>query len=303
MGNFPYPTSTTPRIALSAWRAAGEFFDYRGHAIFARDEGKQDASALLLIHGFPTSSWDWEALWPILTQRFHVYTLDLIGFGYSAKPRNYAYSILDQADLIEAYLRKKGVSSVHVLAHDYGVSVAQELLARQTHADRNSGLTLQSVTFLNGGLFPETHRPALIQKLLLSPLGFWIAKVTTRARLAQNMVRIFGANTKPDAALIDDFWALISANNGRAIMHKLIRYMPERKTHRSRWVSAMQQTHVPLKLICGAADPISGAHMAARYQELVPQANVSLLDNIGHYPQVEAPGAVIAAFLQFQDSL
>ena len=303
MGNFPYPTSTTPRIALSAWRAAGEFFDYRGHAIFASDAGKQDATALLLIHGFPTSSWDWEALWPILTQRFHVYTLDLIGFGYSAKPRNYAYSILDQADLIEAYLRKKGVSSVHVLAHDYGVSVAQELLARQADADRNSGLTLQSVTFLNGGLFPETHRPVLIQKLLLSPLGFWIAKLTTRARLAQNMVRIFGANTKPDAALIDDFWALISANNGRAIIHKLIRYMPERKVHRSRWVSAMQQTHVPLKLICGAADPISGAHMAARYQELVPQANVSLLDHIGHYPQVEAPGAVIAAFLQFQDAL
>ena len=78
-------------------------------------------------------------------------------------------------------------------------------------------------------------------------------------------------------------------------MHKLIRYMPERKIHRGRWVSAMQQTQIPLKLICGAADPISGAHMAARYQELVPHANVSLLDDIGHYPQVEAPGLVLAA--------
>jgi pimeloyl-ACP methyl ester carboxylesterase len=60
------------------------------------------------------------------------------------------------------------------------------------------------------------------------------------------------------------------------------------------------QAEVPLTLIDGAADPISGAHMAARYRELVPRAEVTLLDGIGHYPQVEAPAAVLEAYAAFR---
>jgi len=82
-------------------------------------------------------------------------------------------------------------------------------------------------------------------------------------------------------------------------MHKLIRYMRERRERRARWVGALQAGVVPLKLIDGAADPISGAHMAARYRELVPAADVTLLEGVGHYPQVEAPQQVLAAFEAF----
>ena len=55
---------------------------------------------------------------------------DFLGFGFSDKPRNYPYSILDQADLLEALLREKGITHVHIISHDYGDTVAQELLAR-----------------------------------------------------------------------------------------------------------------------------------------------------------------------------
>jgi len=156
------------------WRRAGAFFEHRGHRIIWREEGASDAPVLLLIHGFPTASWDWEALWPGLTQRYRVLTFDMIGFGFSDKPLGYNYSILDQADIGEALLRERGVDRHHVLAHDYGDSVAQELLARSVEpGDRP---TLQSVCFLNGGLFPETHRPVLIQKLLLSRVGPLVAR-------------------------------------------------------------------------------------------------------------------------------
>jgi pimeloyl-ACP methyl ester carboxylesterase len=277
----------------------GTFFDYRGHAIFTRVGGPPSAPALLLIHGFPTSSWDWEAVWPTLTERFRVYTLDLIGFGYSAKPAHYRYSIHDQAELVQAYLRGQGVMACHVLAHDYGVSVAQELLSRQAQVPLTP--MVRSIVFLNGGLFPDLHRPLLIQKLLLSPLGSWVAMLITHKRFAANMRHIFGPDTKPDAALIDDFWALVSANAGRVIMHRLIRYLSDRKTHGARWVNALLTASVPLKLICGGADPISGAHMAQHYQALVPNADVSVLSSIGHYPQIEAAGLVLAEFLAFQD--
>jgi pimeloyl-ACP methyl ester carboxylesterase len=188
-----------------------------------------------------------------------------------------------------------------VLAHDYGDSVAQELLARQ--AEPGARPRLRSVAFLNGGLFPETHRPVLMQRLLLSPLGPLVGRLASRAKLADNMRRIFGPATQPDATLLDGFWRLITTNDGRAVMHRLIRYMRERREQRARWVGALQRATVPLQLIDGAADPVSGAHMAQRYRELVPQPDVTLLEGIGHYPQVEAPGAVLAAYLEFRERI
>ena len=290
--------ASSHRVSVEAWAKAGRMMDYRGHSIFVRDAGAPGAEPLLLIHGFPTASWDWEALWPSLTQRFHVYTLDMIGFGLSAKPANYSYSLMDQATLVESFLSAEGVASYHLLAHDYGDTVAQELLARQREPGPRPRLV--SVAFLNGGLFPETHRPVLVQKLLLSPLGPLVSRLTTRAKVAQSMRKIFGPMTQPDEALIDAFWQLITRNHGLSVAPKLIRYIVERREHRERWVGAMQQARIPLKLINGMADPVSGQHMAARYEELILQADVTLLENIGHYPQIEAPDAVLAAYLAFR---
>ena len=61
----------------------------------------------------------------------------------------------------------------------------------------------------------------------------------------------------------------------------------------------MQQTTVPLGVINGPIDPVSGAHMVERYRELVPNPDTVLLDGIGHYPQVEAPDRVVDAVLDF----
>ena len=121
-------------IPLAEWRSVGQFFEYRGHRIFWREAGRADAPVLLLIHGFPTASWDWEALWPELGERYRVLALDMIGFGFSDKPMQYGYSIVDQADLQETLLRLRDVAEYHVLAHDYGDSVAQELIARQSES-------------------------------------------------------------------------------------------------------------------------------------------------------------------------
>ncbi|MDE2420729.1 MAG: alpha/beta hydrolase [Gammaproteobacteria bacterium] len=289
------------QIPLQNWQSTGTFLTYRGHQIFTRVEGNPSAPALLLIHGFPTASWDWEAIWPTLAQQYRVLTLDMIGFGYSAKPTDYNYSILDQADLFEHLLKQHNVTEYHILAHDYGDTVAQELLARQT--DQGQRPQLKSVCFLNGGLFPETHHPLLIQKLLLSPLGSLIARLNNRKQFSQNMKRVFGPQTQPDAALLDSFWQLFSINQGSRILPKLIGYMPERKQHRARWVGALQHATIPLKLIDGMVDPVSGAHMVARYRELIPQPNVTELEHIGHYPQVEAPQAVLDAYLAFRKTL
>ncbi len=290
-------------LTLDAWQAKGQTFIYREHPLFYVDEG--DGEALLLIHGFPTASWDWAAMWPKLTRRYRCIAPDMIGFGFSAKPYRYDYSIMDQADLHEALLEQLGVKRVHVLAHDYGDTVAQELLARfnERQAQGGSGLQLLSLCLLNGGLFPETHRARPVQKLLNSPLGWLLSRLMNKRSFASSFAAVFGENTQPSQAELDDFWSLVSRQGGTRITHKLIRYINERREHRERWVGALQQACIPLHVIDGAVDPVSGRHMAERYCELIPEPDVLLLEGIGHYPQVEASGLVYEGYTKFRSGI
>ena len=275
--------------SLEEWRAGGDSFEWRGARIFCRTAGTGEP--LLLVHGFPTASWDWTAVWPQLAAHYRVLTLDMIGFGLSAKPPRFDYSIMAQADLFEAFLAREGVTRYRVLAHDYGNTVAQELLAR----DRGA---IVSVCFLNGGLFPEAHRPLPMQRLLASPLGPLVARFASFKTFASSMRRIWGTHPLPDAEL-RTMWELASRDGGLARMPKLLGYMAERREHRARWVGALVEAKLPRRLIDGLVDPVSGAHLVARYRELVREPDVVELAGVGHYPQVEAPDAVAAAALAF----
>ncbi|TCI91433.1 alpha/beta fold hydrolase [Tenacibaculum sp. M341] len=280
---------------IQEWKDKGSFIDYNGQAIFYVDEGEGDV--LLLIHGFPTSSWDWCKVWTDLVSNYRVIALDMIGFGFSDKPKAYKYSILNQADIHEFVLKQLSVDNCAILSHDYGDTVAQELLARF-----NSGklsFSVNSLCLLNGGLFPEVHKPRFIQKLLISPIGFLISLFTSKKKFTVSFKAIFGSETQPTSEEIDQFWELMNYNKGKKIMHRLIRYMEERKKYRQRWVGALESTNIPLRLINGVVDPISGKHMADRYKELISNSDVILLDEIGHYPQTEAPEQVLKYYIEF----
>ncbi|MGJ8669493.1 MAG: alpha/beta fold hydrolase [Oceanococcus sp.] len=279
------------------WQSQAQSYKHNGHNITYWQAGNVENPTLLLIHGFPTASADWLPLWPALSQHFRLLAVDMMGFGYSAKPREYNYSIIDQADLLQQVTSACGITHCHVLAHDYGDTVAQELLAR--HLDAGL-LRLDSLCLLNGGLFPETHRATFTQKLLHSPIGRWVAGLMNRQRFERNFSAVFGAKTQPRAEELAQYWAQVDAGEGsQGIAHLLIRYITERRQNRLRWVGALERSDIPMRVVCGADDPVSGAHMAQRYRELIAQPDVVLLDGIGHYPQCEHPQAVLKAFLDF----
>jgi pimeloyl-ACP methyl ester carboxylesterase len=280
---------------LEQWQQGGKWFSYGGYAIFSRMAGRGDP--LVLLHGFPTASWDWNRLWPMLAQHHQVFTLDMLGFGFSDKPPLYDYSIEDQADLFEGWIAGLGLKSVSLFAHDYGGSVAQELLARD-----QEGLLpfrIQHVCFLNGALFPEVHNPLLIQKLLSSPLGGLISLGLTRRTFERNFTRLFSSSRPPSREDLEDFWSLLTYNNGRAIVHRLIHFMEERRCHRNRWVGALQNATQPLRLISGIADPVSGTAMVRRFEELIPDPDVVTLRGVGHYPHFESSNIVYLSWRDF----
>lgn len=286
---------------LEQWKTDGRYFEWRSHPIFYRDHGHGDT--LLCIHGFPTSSFDWQKMWGPLTEHFRVVTLDLLGFGFSGKPKHHRYSVLEQADIIEALLVSLGIKRIHVLAHDLGDSVAQELLSRREISTASATCAIQSVCFLNGGLFPEAHRPRLIQTLLRGPLGPLLVHGLDERKFKRSFSAVFGTETQPSDDELSDFWHLIQLDDGHRLAHRLLQYIPERKKYRDRWLMAMQSTGVPMRLINGLDDPVSGRHLLAHYCKLIPNADVVALEGIGHYPQIEAPGAVLAALIDFHEKM
>jgi pimeloyl-ACP methyl ester carboxylesterase len=291
---------------LASWLDAGLYFDYLGFDIFYRVEGS--GPPLLLIHGYPFNTFDWQPIWATLTSRFTVIAPDMMGMGFSAKPVHYEYSVHDHADMHEALLVHLGIEKAHILAHDLGDSVGQELLARREFDDRAYGkLNIDSITWLNGGMFVETYTPRAAQKLMSgTPLGDILSPVQnsplSRRLLEPTLREMFGPNTKPTRHMMDVFSQILDYNDGRRVLHKVGRFIKDRHTHRNRWVRAMRETDVPMRLIDGPVDPNSGAHMARRYAEVIPNADVVMLaDDIGHWPQLEAPDAVLQHFLAHID--
>lgn len=286
-------------IALSEWKKQARSLEAGGRrfAYWTSAEHDETKPWLLLIHGYPTSSWDWNFIWPRLAVDFRLAAIDMLGFGLSEKPKNIPYSIFSQADVEEALLEHLGAGEAHILAHDYGDTVAQELLAR--HNEGGLSFSIKSVVFLNGGLFSEQHRARPIQKIGLTPLGPLIGLLMNKNRFGKTLGEVFGSKTQASPAEIDAHWTLINENGGRFVLHKLLAYIPERRANRERWVGALQNATVPLRLIVGGADPVSGEHLYHYYRELIPHADAVLLPAIGHYPQTEAADKVMAAFREF----
>ena len=291
---------------LERWKAAGQYFDYLGFEVFYRNEGS--GPPLLLIHGYPFNTWDWAPIWPTLTERFAVIAPDMLGMGFSDKPSTYEYSVPDHADMHEALLAHLGVTACHILAHDIGDSVGQEMLARHEFGQQSYGsLRIESVTWLNGGMFNETYRPRLMQKVLSrTPLGD-LASHSPNVLLSQRVLErtineLFGPHTQPSPRMHELFNQILDYNDGKRVTHKVGRFVNDRYLYRNRWVRAMRQTKVPMRFIDGPADPNSGRHMADRYRQLIPNPDVVMLDDgIGHWPQIEAPEAVLAALLEHID--
>ncbi len=294
---FQTPHTSVMTYSTDQWHKKGKWLTYNGHQIFYVDEGSGEP--LVLLHGFPTSSWDWHKLWDTFNKRYRVIALDFIGFGFSDKPKPYSYSIIDQANLVEQLLLNLRIDHYHLLAHDYGDTVAQELLARQLDRQENK---INSCCLLNGGLFPETHRATRTQKLLLSWLGPLVAKMSSYKRFVASFSILFPEQTRPSEDELHSLYDLIRYHNGHEVTHLLIRYIIERRQNRTRWLTALQKARCPLRLIDGLDDPVSGAHMVARYKELIPDPDVIELSGCGHYPQMEVPEKVIGNYDQFRSN-
>jgi pimeloyl-ACP methyl ester carboxylesterase len=262
----------------------------RGHRIAFRRRGV--GPTLLLLHGFPTWSYDYAEVASDLARDHDVITLDFLGYGASEKPNPYEYSVAESADTVEDLTAQLDVKSVRLVIHDYGGIVGQELVDRANRGQLS--FTIDSLIMLNSGIVYSAYRPTRLQKLLILPvIGRLLASRVSAARVRSALDAIRGtplADTE-----FDDLWLGLSRDNGHKLSHLLIKYNAERAIHHRRWETALANWTGPLHLVWGLDDPVSGRHVLEQATKVLPHAAVTELAGVGHYPQSEAPQAVIAA--------
>jgi pimeloyl-ACP methyl ester carboxylesterase len=290
------PSAAALPPELRAWRDRGEHIDAFGHEVFVVDEGTGDP--LLVLHGYPSSSYDFVDVWPKWTARHRVVAHDHLGFGLSDKPADYSYSLVEQTDAALAVWRAAGIESGHLLAHDYGTSVATELLARRERGMLD--FELRSVTLCNGSMHVEMAEMSVLQRLLsVEGVGDLLARLTTFPVFRAQIRRILGEGGRVTDRQIELMWAGIEYHSGRARIPRIARYSRERRLFWHRWIGALRRLDIPCHVLWGRQDAVAVAAMAETLAAEIPGARLSWLDDLGHYPMIEDPARWLEAVLDF----
>ena len=278
-----------------SWLQAGELVDIDGHEIFVRVREGEGAAAqsVLLLHGYPSSSFDWRHAFDALPHH-RLITFDFLGFGLSQKPREHVYTLGSQADLAERVVGRFGGGPVALVAHDMGSSVATELLARDV--DGRLEFELTSALLFNASLVRERASLLWGQKLLLSRAGPVAARLTNERSFRRSFAGIFSSEHPLSAEEAADQWSLLAHNDGHRMLDRLIFYNHERVgAPGRRWHAALRDWPGRLGLAWADRDPICTEPVLQAVLGLRPHAELTRLHGLGHYPQIEDPAAALAA--------
>ena len=201
---------------VESWKSNGKYFRFNDKNIFYNQIGEGDN--LLIIHGYPYNSFEWKDTIEELSKTYKVTFFDLLGMGFSDKPKNHKYSFEEYCDIVNALLKNLNINETHIFSHDLGVSVTQELIAR--NAEGKNSFKIKSSAFMNGSLFIDVYKPRLIQKLLSkSPtlIGEILSKIMSKSMVNKSVKSVFGPFTQPTEDFLDNQWEILNYNQGKNI--------------------------------------------------------------------------------------
>jgi pimeloyl-ACP methyl ester carboxylesterase len=226
-------------MGVEAWRAAGSFLDIGGHQVYVRDEPAAAAEVarppVLVLHGFPTNSYDFVHVLPALAERRRVVIPDFVGFGLSDKP-DHRYGIRRAADTIEGVAAALGLTEVDLLSHDMGDSVAGELLARDLAGDL--GFSVGRRVLTNGSIYLELAQLTVGQQLLLS-LPDEAVQISDEERYTESLAATCAPEHRPSDADLRAQWQLLTHHGGDRLLARTIRYIEDRRAEERRYTGAI----------------------------------------------------------------
>jgi pimeloyl-ACP methyl ester carboxylesterase len=279
------------------WLESGRHLEIDGKRVFVYERGQ--GQVVLLLHGFPTSGYDWRGVIDGLGGAYRCVAVDFPGYGLSDKPEAYSYSLFQQTDVVEGLAKALDINEAHIVSHDVGTSVHTELLAREQEG--RLGFLILTSTFLNGSMLQEMATITPFQKLLASNETLSQAMAISENVGAGYIDGLKSVMKRPDCLTEDDIAVmndLIAYRHGNRRLPALSLYMRERYIHRERWIGALKRAN-PVQFIWADGDPVANVEMGRALSKEVPQAKYTELAGLGHFLLMEDPQTVAKYVREF----
>ena len=280
-----------------AWFEGGDYFEWTSTTknnqqakvdVFYRTFGSKDKPQLLMVHGFPNSSFDFYKLVPLLENDFHIAVLDFPGSGFSDKPvPNFSYMLEENAEILDYFVKNIiKFNNFAIYTHDRGVSIGLAFLGH--YLDTKPAEYRINYHFLsNSGMFLPLANLMPMQTALLDPVR---GNALIQAR--KSVPRMTKGD--PEAIAYADIFKFKDGDS--ALIH-VARYLLERAENELRWLNNLSRSDIPVAYLWGLLDDINPVrisnHVWNTYlNDRDAESTYWLLPTAGHYPQREKPNEV-----------
>jgi pimeloyl-ACP methyl ester carboxylesterase len=272
----------------------------RGHRVFYREAGSTDAPALVLLHGFPASSFMFRHLIPRLSERYHVIAPDHLGFGLTDAPPvdefNYTFDAL--ADVTGNLLSQLGIGRFALYVQDYGAPVGWRLAI--AHPERITAIITQNGNGYEAGFAEVFWKPVREYWQEQNPR----TEAAVREALTLDAIRWQYLHGVADETLVSpDTWhhdfGLVSRPGNDLVQLQLFADYASNIPLYPRLHAYLRDSRVPLLAVWGRNDEIFLPAGALAFADHAPDAEICLLDG-GHFlleSHLEAATTTISQFL------
>ena len=279
------------------WYEGGDYFEWTSTTednnaakvnVFYRTWGDESKPKLVLIHGFPNSSFDYYKMIPYLADEYHIAALDFPGSGFSDKPLDgYNYMLAENAEIVDHFVREVvGFDDFALFTHDRGVSIGLAFLGNYLDHP-NPGYTVNYHFLSNSGMFLPLANLVPFQ---LSLLDADAGERMIQARSAQPR-RTEG---EPESLAFSDIFAF---NQGNISLLYVGRYLLERQVNETRWLENLPRSPVPVAYLWGLTDNVNPIRIPnyvwdTYLNDRDGESSFWILPTAGHYPQRDNPEEV-----------
>ncbi|MEM6611412.1 MAG: alpha/beta hydrolase [Cyanobacteria bacterium P01_C01_bin.72] len=265
--------------------------------IFYREAGNPSKQAVVLLHGFPSSSHQYREILSALDDEFYLIAPDYPGFGYSEKPsiEEYTYTFDNLAETMARFLEQKGISNYFLTIHDYGAPVGFRIATK--HPERVSGFIV-----MNGNAYEEGLSDLTQQTLSQTRSPEDEAAKIGGFMSIDGIKWMYTKGTRNPDGLNPDGWHLdrtiISDPHVTALNLELLYDYPNNIPLYADWQQYLRDTQPPMLIVWGKNDPIFLEQGAAAYQKDVRNIDYHIFDT-GHFPLEEDAPQIIDKMRKF----
>jgi pimeloyl-ACP methyl ester carboxylesterase len=272
------------------------FFIYKNGIRIHYRTGGSGPGQLLFLHGFAASHTTWIDIvrfFPV--DKFRIFILDMKGFGLSDKPRDGAYSIEDQADMVRAFIKEQGLSKVTLIGHSLGGGVA--LRACLQALEEKEPISIDKLVLLDCAAYPQ-RLPRFFRRLkfpFLGPLFFRLIPARIMVQRAMEMVFYDQSAITPERF---ERYRLYFRGKGLAytLRATIKRIDPQRYVNIGEQYGRIS---VPALIIWGEMDRIVKLKYGLMLHQDLPGSRLKIIEKCGHNPHEERPAECYAAIEEF----